>query len=147
MPEFTGSSFHLRLPEGYTDVTTYAFVLPCKASFKPSIVLRSERHEGPIDLMRYMIQQRSALRESVKEFDIISEWSGRQGRYEAVTTVFEWKTQDNSLLRQAQRFVHRPELSLIYILTATDLADHYAEMQRDFDQVMDSFRPDDSLAL
>jgi hypothetical protein len=147
MPDFTGTNFQMRLPNGSADVSTYAFVLPCNAAFKPSIVLRFERQEGPLDLMRYMIQQRSALRESVKDFEILSEWSSKQGRHDAVTTVFEWKTQDNSLLRQTQLFVHAPELFLIYILTATDRADHYAEMQHTFDQILGSFRPGVSQAL
>lgn len=141
MAAYQTSAFQIELPEGFSDISTYAFVVPGGSpEFNRSIVIKMDRMQGDVDLMRYMIDQRSQVRRNADRFEIISEWEGKHGRFNSVTTVFEWNP-NAARIRQKQWYIHLPSRSAIWSLTATDLALRFTESEALFDRIADSFIP------
>ena len=42
MPEFRGNDFEIQLPDDYSDESSYAFALPARVDFRPSVVVKTE---------------------------------------------------------------------------------------------------------
>ena len=141
MLDYRGHGFALRLPDGSTDLSTHAFVLPSTAEFKPSIVIKSEVRDLKTDLVRYMIEQRATLREQVEHFEVIREWADTAGALARASCEFEWTGSGAPRLRQRQVFVHAPRRRLIYTLTATDTAANFPNNELIFTQIIESFVP------
>jgi hypothetical protein len=143
MAEFQGAGFRLDLPDGATDASTFAFVLRGGAPFKPSAVVRRDRKPALRDLLDYVIEQRTAIRQSVAQFELVRETVHSHRGRPAVTTRFEWNLPDGTRLSQTQLYVWAVERELVYSLTLTDRADAVAGSEALFARVLESFEPND----
>jgi hypothetical protein len=150
MASFKTSRFQIELPNGFVDVSTYAFVLPRNfalpgelASFNPSVVIKFDPQPPPVDLVKYVVTQRSTLRESVGNLEIIHEQTGARGRSQTMTTTFEWGPEGPTRLRQKQYFLLLPAASVVCSMTATELATIYNQSELLFDRIFDSLIPED----
>ena len=144
MAQFQTSRFQIELPNSFVDVSTYAFVLPRNialpgelASFKPSIVVKFDPQPPPVDLVAYVVAQRSSLRDTVGKLEIINEQTGVRGRLQTMTTTFEWGPEGPTQLRQKQYFLLLPT-SVVCSMTATELAIVYNQSEYLFDRIFDS---------
>ena len=151
MGSFKTSNFQIELPNGFVDVSTYAFVLPRNfplpadlGSFNPSVVIKFDRQPPPVDLVKYVVTQRSTLRETVGKLDIIHEQTGARGRLQTMTTTFEWGTEGPTRLRQKQYFLLLPTTSVVCSMTATELATIYNQSEFLFDRIFDSLIPENT---
>ena len=144
MGDYHGQGFAVRLPDGVTDLSTYAFVLPSAADFKPSVVIKHEVQDLKTDLRQYMIEQRSQLRKQVDEFEVIREVGPEPDKpFPRVETDFEWKGSGAPRVRQRQVFIHARKRRTIYTLTATDTAANFPNSELMFTRIIDSFVPSD----
>jgi hypothetical protein len=142
MPEYRTTAFKMELPDRSTDMSTYAFVVPGGGpEFNRTLVIKMDTVNPPVDLMDFMINQRSQLRSRADRFEIIAEYQARLGRFDAVTTIFEWNP-NVQRIRQKQWYVHVPAQSIIWTLTATDLANRFRESEPVFDRIAESFVPE-----
>ena len=139
MINVTGPGFAVQMPDGSTDCSTYAFALPSLAEFKPSVVIKAEQKDVPKDPLQHMIEQRSALREHVENFEVITERAETHQGLARVWSVFEWSTSGMPRVRQKQVFIFVPRRRTIYTITATDAAATFALNERTFDAVIGSF--------
>ena len=150
MAQFQTSRFQVDLPNGFVDLSTYAFVLPRTfvlppefASFKPSIVIKFDPQPPPVDLVAYVVNQRAALREKAGELEIIHEETGFRGGTQTMTTTFEWGPEGPTRLRQKQYFLLLPVSSCVCSMTATELAAVFGQSEMLFDRIFASLTPQD----
>jgi hypothetical protein len=147
MSVFQGSNFRINLPDGCVDASTYAFVIPRKPplppefNFNPSIVIKFDPRPEPVDLLKYVVEQRSLLRDQVENFEIINETSARRGNLDQITTVFEWGLDPVKRFRQKQFFAVMPQTWTVCSITATELAFTYSQSEPMFDRIFESFIP------
>jgi len=141
MPQYPGPGFTMSLPEGYRDLSTFAFVFPGAGEFQPSIVVKMEKREGVPPLRRYATDQLSIVAKSVEDLKVISQAPTRQGSFESFVVVFEWGPPTKARIRQMQIFIAVPAKSTVYTLTATNLAANFDETESLFNAVMASFAP------
>ena len=147
MIEFQGAGFKLELPDGAADASTFAFVLRAGGSFKPTAVVRRDRKPGLRALIDHVVEQRTAIVQSVARFELVSETIHQHRGRPAVTTRFEWNLPDGTRVAQTQLYVWAPALELVYCLTLTDRADAAADSQPLFAQVLAGFEPNDRQVL
>jgi hypothetical protein len=142
MAQFTVPGFEIKLPENYTDMSTYVFALPASPRFQPSIVVKTEvRGEKPA-IQRYASQQINTLQENLQDFTMLSQTPGKQGVRDLVTASFEWGPADEGQrIRQQQWYISIPERSSFYTLTATNLAADFAQTESLFNAIVRSFTP------
>ena len=65
MPTFKGSYFSIELPADFSDESTYAFALPARANFRPSVVVKAERLTQPTELGAYVEQQLDKIKKAL----------------------------------------------------------------------------------
>jgi hypothetical protein len=140
MAEFRGSDFEIHLPAGYSDESTYAFALPARASFRPSVVVKTERLTEPTDLARYVDQQLEKIKGVMQNMALVSKGPATHGNLKAYTSVYDWGETPRRV-RQKQRYLLLDNPLRVVTLTATHLSETFAEAEALFDAIFLSFKP------
>lgn len=140
MPLFKGSDFEIQLPSNAADESTYAFALPARANFRPSVVIKTERLRQSVPLRNYVDAQLEKLRSLLRDFVLTTLDPVEHDHLEAYQSVYEWRN-ETLRLRQKQRYLLLTEPLRVVTLTATSSADTFAEAESLFDAMFDSFRP------
>ena len=139
MPTFLGSDFQLELPAGATDESTYAFAFPARGNFRPSVTVKTHRLPGPVALESHVDEQLGHIRAALPDVNVVVRGAASEdGRtYEAVYDFGD----PGQRVRQRQRYVLVPDPWRVVTLTATGLAEGFAEIASLFEAVFRSFVP------
>lgn len=139
MPTFLGSDFELDLPSGATDESTYAFAFPARGNFRPSITVKTQRLAGATELAAHVEEQLGHIKAALPDLNVLVRGAASDdGRtFEAVYDFGE----PSRRVRQRQRYLLLPEPWRVVTLTATGLAEGFAEVAGLFESVFGSFRP------
>ncbi len=140
MPTFHGTDFAIELPADFRDESTYAFAFRARADFSPSVVVKTERLVRPVELSAYVDEQLAKIQQLLPAVAIVSNTPDLQGELPARTSVYEWG-EPRRRLRQKQRYLSLTAPDRVVTLTATSLAETFAETEALFDAVFSSFRP------
>jgi len=140
MPEFRGNDFEIELPADYSDESTYAFALPARADFRPSVVVKAERLAKPVELSAYAAEQLEKIQGLLPQVSLIGAGHAVHGEFEAYTSIYDWG-EPARRVRQKQRYILLSDPARVVTLTATNLRDHFAEAEALFDAIFLSFRP------
>jgi hypothetical protein len=140
MPEFTGNDFEIQLPPDYSDESTYAFALPARAGFRPSVVVKTERLAKPVELPAYAAQQLEKIQTVLQKMEVVSSGPAAHGELQAYGSIFDWG-EPARRVRQKQRYILLNDPARVVTLTATHLSDAFAEAEALFDAIILSFKP------
>jgi hypothetical protein len=140
MPIVSGSYFSLDVPSGTTDESTYAYALPARANFRPSIVVKTERLAEPTPLGTYVQQQLEKIKGVLPNVEIVSVTPPGQGEPPAYTSVYDFGDATQRV-RQKQRYMVLDDQVRIVTMTATCLRDTFAQTEAMFDAIFRSFKP------
>jgi hypothetical protein len=139
MPKFLGSDFQIDLPAGATDESTYAFAFPARGNFRPSVTVKTHRLPGPVALESHVEEQLGHIRAALPDMNVVVRGAASEdgGAYEAVYDFGD----PGQRVRQRQRYLLLPEPWRVVTLTATGLAEGFAEVASLFEAVFRSFLP------
>lgn len=140
MPDFRGSDFEIQLPAGCSDESTYAFALPARASFRPSIVVKTERLAEPTDLENYADHQLEKIRGVMQNLSVVQRGPVVHGKLAAYTSVYDWGDASRRI-RQKQRYILLNDPLRVVTMTATNLSETFPEAEALFDAIFLSFQP------
>jgi hypothetical protein len=140
MPDFRGNDFEIQLPADYSDESTYAFALPARVDFRPSVVVKAERLAKPVELSTYAAEQLEKIQGLLPRVALIEAGHAVHGEFAAYTSVYDWG-EPARRVRQKQRYILLDDPARVVTLTATNLRDHFAEAEALFDAIFLSFRP------
>lgn len=141
MPKFLGADFAIDLPDEAVDASVYAFAFPQGRPFTPTLVIRIERHGTPTPLSDYVEGQLELRSQGDPEFAVLRQRPGKWHQREAIDLLVE---SGGPELRLRQRLVYVDgggEPQRIFILTATDSADAFADNEAMFNRAILSFVP------
>ncbi|MGZ5093867.1 MAG: DcrB-related protein [Burkholderiales bacterium] len=139
MPTFKGSYFSIELPADFSDESTYAFALPARASFRPSVVVKAERLTQPTELGAYVEQQLDKIKKALPHMNVLSVTPPKPGEA-AVTSIYEFG-EAAQRVRQKQRYVLLKDPARVVTLTATSSRDTFGQTEALFDAILRSFKP------
>ena len=140
MSVFRGSDFEIELPADCSDESTYAFAFPSRSSFRPSIVVKTERLSGKVELPAYAAKQLDKIRELLQNVSIVSVGPAEHRGLPAYGSVFDWGDATRRV-RQKQRYLLLNDPHRVVTLTATSLHETFPEAEALFDAVFLSFKP------
>jgi hypothetical protein len=140
MPEFRGNDFEIQLPDDYSDESSYAFALPARVDFRPSVVVKAERLAKPVELSNYAAQQLEKIGGLLPNVTLIGSGHAVHGEFAAYTNVYDWG-EPARRVRQKQRYILLNDPVRVVTLTATNLRDHFAQAEALFDAIFVSFKP------
>jgi hypothetical protein len=126
MPTFRGFDFLIELPDGFQDESTYAFTIPTRARFQPSIVVKTERLAAAQALPSYVSTQLDKISKVLNEFSLMSSQPSRHGEHLTHVVSYEWGP-PTQRVRQKQLYILLPAPLRVTCLTATNLSDLFAE--------------------
>ncbi|MGZ5224339.1 MAG: DcrB-related protein [Burkholderiales bacterium] len=139
MPTFKGSYFSIELPADFSDESTYAFALPARANFRPSVVVKAERLTQPTELGAYVEQQLDKIKKALPHMNVLSVTPPKPGEA-AVTSIYEFG-EAAQRVRQKQRYVLLKDPARVVTLTATSSRDTFGQTEALFDAILRSFKP------
>ena len=140
MPSFQGLDFEVELPAGCSDESTYAFALPARADFRPSVVIKTERLKEPTELGRYVDKQLTEIAKMLPAVSVISNVADNRGANPSRTSVYDWG-EPARRVRQKQRYIMLKDPARVVTITGTHLAEHFEQCEKLFDAVFSSFNP------
>lgn len=140
MPAFRANDFEIQLPADFSDESTYAFALPARANFRPSIVVKTERLTVPVDLSSYVAHQLAKIRELLQDVSVIASGPAQHGGLAAFTSTYDWGERSRRI-RQKQHYLLLDNPARIVTLTATSLCETFAEAETLFNAIFLSFKP------
>jgi hypothetical protein len=140
MPAFKGLDFEVELPAGCTDESTYAFALPARSDFRPSVVIKTERLKEQTELGSYVDKQIAEIKKMLPAVSVISNVAGEHGANPARTSVYDWG-EPARRVRQKQRYIMLNEPARVVTITGTHLAEYFGQCEKLFDAVFSSFKP------
>ena len=138
MPPFKGFDFQIELPHGSTDESTYAFAFPGRGSFRPSVVVKTERLGEPIQLEAYVEKQLGTLEQVLPKLVVASGTSITHDDLPAYVSVFDWGEPEKRV-RQKQRYIVLRDPARIVTITGTHLREDFDQADALFDAVFKSF--------
>lgn len=142
MPNFQGSGFLIALPEGCTDASAYTFVLPTQGEYTPYITIKSERLQEPQDLKAYVSKQQASLQDNVDDFEVAQFVAGQHDGMDVVLTTVEWGPKEGRVCQKIAYFlIHDQKGSKVFTLTGTDLKAQFDNTGPVFDQIFQTFSP------
>jgi hypothetical protein len=142
MPNFQGSGFLIALPNGCTDASAYTFVLPTEGQYTPYITIKSERPQEPQDFKAYVSKQQALLQENVDDFEVAQYVAGQHDGMDVVLTSVEWGPEEARVCQKIAYFLVQDEKGQkIFTLTGTDLASQFQKTGPVFDQIFQTFTP------
>jgi hypothetical protein len=140
MSSFKGLDFEVELPAGCTDESTYAFALPARANFRPSVVIKTERLKQPTDLGGYVDRQLTEIAKMLPDVRVVSNVGGNHGAHPARTSVYDWG-EPARRVRQKQRYIMLKDPERVVTITGTHLVESFEQCEKLFDAVFNSFNP------
>lgn len=143
MPTFRGSDFLVELPDGFRDESTYAFTLPTRSKFQPSVVVKTERLAAPQPLPEYVKHQLDKIRQVLPEFTPIRSQPAQHGKLPAYSATYEWGP-PTQRVRQKQLYILLEEPARVVSLTSTHLSELFDQAEPLTDAIFRSFSPQPS---
>lgn len=140
MPEFRGNDFEIQLPDDYSDESSYAFALPARVDFRPSVVVKTELLAKPVELSNFAAEQLEKIGGLLPNVTRIGAGHAVHDDFAAYTSVYDWG-EPARRVRQKQRYILLNDPARVVTLTATNLRDHFAEAEALFDAIFASFKP------
>lgn len=142
MTKFQGSGFSIDLPDGTVDASAYGFALPGAGDSSPTLIIKFEAAELA-DLRARFDQQKKSLEQSLENFEVISEGAFQRTEREYIVWIGEWGSAAARMKqKQVLMFVAGVNPRL-FTITATDLAEHFAQTEPLFDNAIRTFDPND----
>lgn len=131
-------NFSIDVPEGTVDASTYAFVLPVKARFRPSIVIKWEKMPLKTRLGTHITEQIEQMEEKLRAFTLV-EPPDPTIEADENRILFEWGEGDERRFRQVQHYLLRK--GRLYTLTGTMHAEKQVQYQDQLEEIMATFKP------
>jgi hypothetical protein len=141
MPKFQGTDFAIGLPDDFTDESTYAFAFPGHGAFRPSVVVKSERLNAPVELPVFAVQQMDKISNMLPAVEVVQTLDAPHGDAPARTYVYDWGEPGGGRVRQIQRHILLDNPARVVTLTGTTLQELYPQTEALIVAVFDSFQP------
>lgn len=143
MAAFQGSGFVVELPDGTSDASSYAFVLPDGEGYAPNLTVRFEAVGADCDLPAVARSRIAQLGERLEAFELLHEESGSRGPLQGVLSTVEWGAGEARVRQRWLLLLSLAPAPRLYTLTATDLAARAGRSDAAFDAMLRSFVPND----
>lgn len=142
MPKFQGSGFSLELPDGTVDASNYGFALPGAGGANPTLTIGFSKAEQA-DLGAVFDEQTRSFEEALMDFEVVTKGAFKRPDREYIVWVGEWGPA-GARIRQKQVLMSvSGQVPRLFTITATDLAEHFAQTEPLFDNVIRTFNPND----
>jgi hypothetical protein len=142
MPKFQGSGFSLELPEGTIDASNYGFALPGTGGASPTLTISISK-AGDSDVGAAFDQKTRSLGEALTNFKVVKKGAFQRADREYIVWVGEWGA-EGARMKQKQVLMRLSgPAPRLFTITATDLAEHFAQTEPLFDNVIRTFDPND----
>ena len=142
MPKFQGSGFSLELPDGTVDASNYGFALPGTGGANPTLTISISRAEDA-DVGAAFDEKTRSLGEALTNFKVVNKGAFQRADREYVVWVGEWGA-EGARYKQKQVLMRvAGPVPRMFTITATDLAEHFAQTEPVFDNVIRTFDPND----
>jgi hypothetical protein len=140
MPTFRGLDFLIELPDGFRDESTYAFAIPGRGKFQPSVVVKTERLAAPQPLPAYVNTQIEKLRKLFSDWARVQSESTRHGPLPAHVLVYDWGPASQRV-RQKQLYLLLDDPLRVVTLTGTHLTELFPQAEPLIDSIFRSYAP------
>jgi hypothetical protein len=141
MPAFQGSGFTIEVPDGCTDASSYAFVLPVNGGYSASLNIRFQSAKTIKDLPAHVNTGLDLLKDSVADFVLLNQVAGKRGANQGVMSQYEWGAGE-ARVRQKQYCLMTPgRAGRLYVLTSCDLVSNSPKSDPIFNRMMKNFTP------
>ena len=140
MPAFQGTDFQIELPRDFRDESTYAFSVPARSGFRPSVVVKTEWLDQPVSLSTYVEQQLDQIKNVLPDVTIVSKGQVQHGGLNALSSIYDWGEAPRRV-RQKQRYFLLTDPDRVVTLTATNLLETFSEAESLLDAIFLSFKP------
>jgi hypothetical protein len=140
MPTFKGTDFTIELPAEARDESTYAFAFRARSSFRPSVVVKTERLAAPTELPAYVEKQLGNIKTVLPNVVVVSGAPVKHGGLSAYTAVYDFG-EESRRVRQKQRYILLQDPLRVVTLTGTSLKETFVETEPLFEAVFGSFVP------
>ena len=142
MPKFQGSGFSLELPDGTVDASNYGFALPGTGGANPTLMVSFSKADDS-DLGAVFDEKTRLLDESLSDFKVVNKGAFQRADREYIVWVGEWG-EEGARMKQKQVLMRLSgPAPRMFTITATDFAEHFAQTEPLFDNVIRTFDPND----
>lgn len=142
MPKFQGSGFSIELPNGTVDASNYGFALPGVGGANPTLTINSTAAQQA-DLGTIFAEKQQALEQALEDFKVSSHGLFKRGDREYIVWIAEWGPAAARMKQKQVLMLVSGEAARLYTITANDLAEHFAQTEPLFDEVIRTFEPND----